>query len=98
MKLIRQQTNSHSAFAVPLQPDTQLGLAVLIAEDEEGAHAPVGIANTIREAEELADSDFRDRMARLEGGREPGLCTTVYRLWARGTHGDYCVATEIYPR
>ena len=61
-----RQTKSYNGFAIPLQPDTELGLAMLIAEDEEGHHEPVAVASTINEAKELAESDLRGRMRRLE--------------------------------
>jgi hypothetical protein len=91
----RTQTESYNGFAIPLQPDTQLGLAMLIAEDEEGHHEPVAVANSINEAKEIVESDLRDRMRRLEGGDDPGLCPYTYKLWARGIGGGYRVAYEI---
>jgi hypothetical protein len=89
------QTKTSNGFAIPLQPDTQLGLAMLIAEDEDGQYEPVAVASTINEAKELAESDFRGRMRRLERGDEPGLCPAVYKLWAQGIEGGYRIATEI---
>jgi hypothetical protein len=41
MARTKKQTTSYNGFAFPLQPDTELGLAMLIAEDEEGHHEPV---------------------------------------------------------
>ena len=79
------------------QPRTYdgLGLATLIAEDEEGHHEPVAVVGTISEAREAAANDLRDRMRRLEQGEEAGLCPAVYKVWARGIDGFYRVASEI---
>ena len=92
-----KQTKTYNGFAVPLGPDTALGLAILIAEDEEGNHEPVAVASTISEARELAESDFRNRRRRLERGDDPGLCPHVYKLWAQGVDGNYILAEEIKP-
>jgi hypothetical protein len=92
-----KQTKTYNGFAIPLQPDTQLGLAMLIAEDEEGHHEPVAVASTINEAKEIADSDFRGRQRRLERGEAPGLCPYVYKLWAQGIDGYYLLAGEFQP-
>jgi hypothetical protein len=83
------RTNATPGFTIEIKPDTELGLAMLIAEDEEGHHEPVAVANSINEAKEFAESDLRGRMRRIEGGNEPGLCPYVYKLWARGIDGDY---------
>ena len=95
MARTKQQAKSYSGFAIPLQPDTALGMAMLIAEDEEGHHEPVAVASTINEAKEIAVSDLRRRMRRLERGDDPGMCPYSYKLWARGTDGDYRIAFEL---
>jgi hypothetical protein len=95
MARTRKQPKTYNGFAIPLEPDTELGLAMLIAEDEEGHHEPVAVASTISEAKEIAESDFRGRMRRLERGEDPGICPFTYKLWARGCDGDYRVAGEI---
>jgi len=82
-------------FAIQLRPDTDLGLAILIAEDEEGRIEPVAVVGTINEAREIAVSDMRGRMRRLDQDEDPGICPARYRLWARGIDGDYIVAREI---
>jgi hypothetical protein len=89
-----KQTTIYAGFAIPLQPDTDLGLAMLIAEDEEGHHEPVAVATTINEAKEIAESDLRGRQRRLERGDDPGLCPYIYKLWARGIDGYYLLAHE----
>ena len=86
---------THNGFSIPLQPDTDLGLAMLIAEGEDGQHEPVAVVGTINEAREVAESDFQDRMRRLERDGDAGLCPTTYKLWARGVDGYYCLACEI---
>lgn len=91
----RKQTTNYNGFAIKLQPDTDLGLAMLIAEDDEGQYEPVAVASTINEAKELAESDLRSRMRRLERGDDPGICPFMYKLWARGMDGPYCLVYEI---
>ena len=91
------QTRKCNGFAIPLREDTNLGLAMLIAEDEEGHHEPVAVASTINEAKELAECDFRGRQRRLERGEDPGLCPYVYKVWAQGIDGYYLLAHEIKP-
>ena len=90
-------TKTTPGFAIELRPDTDLGLAMLIAEDEEGRIEPVAVASTINEAKEIAESDLRSRMRRLDHGGDPGICPYTYRLWARGIDGDYIIAHEIDP-
>ena len=91
------KTKTTPGFAIELQPDTDLGLAMLIAEDEEGRIEPVAVAGTINEARELAESDMSSRMRRLDHGGDPGICPYTYKLWARGIDGDYIIAHEIDP-
>jgi hypothetical protein len=95
MARTKKPTKSYNGFAIPLQPDTELGLAMLIAEDEEGHHEPVAVASTINEAKELAESDLRSRMRRLERGDDPGICPYTSKVWAQGIDGDYRIAYEI---
>ena len=92
----KRETKTYNGFAIPLQPDTQLGLAMVIAEDEAGHYEPVAVASTISEARELAESDFRGRMRRLERGEYAGLCPARYKVWAQGIDGDYRIAIEIH--
>ncbi|MBZ5729457.1 MAG: hypothetical protein LAP87_31335 [Acidobacteriia bacterium] len=95
MARTKKQPESYNGFAMPLQPDTELGLAMLIAEDEEGHHEPVAVAGTINEAKEIAESDLRGRMRRLERGKDPGICPYTYKLWARGVDGSYSVGLRV---
>jgi len=87
-----KQPKTHNGFAFPLRPDTELGLAMLIAEDEEGHYEPVAVAATINEAKELAESDMHARMRSMESGGDAGICPVRYKLWARGIDGDHRVA------
>jgi hypothetical protein len=95
MATTKRQFPTYNGFAIPLQPDTDLGMAMLIAESEDGQHEPVAVVGTIGEAREAAKSDLRNRMRRLELGEEPGLCPTLYKVWARGIDGSYRTACEI---
>ena len=89
------KTTTYNGFALPLEPDTVLGLAMLIAEDEDGHYEPVAVAATINEAKEIAESNLRGRMRSIERGEDAGLCPVRYKLWARGIDGDYRLAHEI---
>jgi hypothetical protein len=95
MALTKQQTDTYNGFAIPLEPDTDLGLAMLIAEDEDGHYEPVASASTINEAKSLAKSDMLNRMRSVERDEHPGICPTCYKLWARGANGAYRLALEI---
>jgi hypothetical protein len=94
MALTNKQTTTHNGFAIPLQSDTDLGLAMLIAEGEDGGHEPVAVVATIREARGVASSDLRDRMRRMDQG-DDCLCPEAYKLWARGVGGSYRLVCEI---
>jgi hypothetical protein len=98
MSRTTKQTKSYDGFAIPLEGDTDLGLALLIVEDEQGHYEPVANVSTINEAKELAGDDSRRRRERLERDEDPGLCPYAYKLWARGTDGAFRVVCEIEPR
>ena len=87
-----QRTNATAGFAIRILPTTDLGNAMLIAEDEEGHSQPVGLACSINEAQEIAAEDLRGRLRLLERDADPGLCPWEYKLWARGLGGEYKVA------
>jgi hypothetical protein len=95
MTMTTLKHTSDNGFAIPLENDTDLGLALLIAEDDDGHYEPVANAATINEAKELAADDLRRRRERLERYEDPGLCPYAYKLWARGTDGEFRVACEI---
>ncbi len=92
MTRTRKQIKTYNGFAFPLQPDTDLGLAMLIVEDEEGHYEALGVAGSISEGREIAQDDLRSRLQRLDKDDDPGLCPCCYKLWARGVGGAYCIA------
>jgi hypothetical protein len=81
-------------FKGQLKDDTDLGIAMLIAETEDGDYEPVGTVATINEAREIARDDMARRMRRLEGGSEP-TCPATYKVWARDYQGEYAIACQI---
>jgi hypothetical protein len=91
----QQKQTPTNGFAIPLTDSTNLGLAILIAESEDGQYEPVGVVASISEAREIAASDLQGRMRRLERGADPGLCPNAYKVWANGIDGDYRVAIEL---
>ncbi len=72
-----------------------LGLAMLIAEDEEGHYEPVAAVASITEAREIAASNMHAKQRRLEAGDDPGLCPYEYKVWASGIDGGYRVVGTI---
>ena len=65
-----QETDTtYNGFAIPLQPDTDLGLAMLIAESEDGRHEPVAVVGTISEAREAARAISATGCAGWSGAR-----------------------------
>ena len=82
-------------FAIEIKDDTELGLAMLIAEDEEGHYEPIGCVVSISEACEIATSNLQHRMRELERGGDPGLCPYAYKVWATGLDGGYRIAREL---
>ena len=81
-------------FAIEIKDDTNLGLAMLIAESEDGQYEPVGVVVSIDEAREIAAGDMRGRRRDLERGGAP-MCPYLYKVWAPGIDGDYGIAGEI---
>ena len=82
------KTPATPGFAIEIKGDTELGLAILVAVYEEGGYRPVGVAISINEAREIADSDMRGRLRDLEAGKTPA-CPERYMVWAQGIGGDY---------
>jgi hypothetical protein len=72
---------------------TDLGIALLIAESEDGAYEPVGTVSAIREAREIADNDMRRCMRQLGAGSDP-MYPFQYRVWARSDEGKYSSVAE----
>ena len=104
MKTSKQQRAAATpGFAIQILRDTDLGIATLIVEDEEGHYEPVNYASSLGEGFEMAKEDLRNRQQKLESDKDPGLCPWQYKVWARGLEGrmvvaatwkQYCVLAE----
>jgi len=90
----RTNTNATPGFAIEIKDNTELGLAMLIADLGDGHYLPIGVVVSIDEAREIAASDMRGRMRDLEAGETPA-CPESYVVWAQGLEGDYRLAHEI---
>jgi hypothetical protein len=82
------------SFAIQIKDDTELGLAILVAEFADGTYQPIGVVVSINEAKEIAEGNMRCRMRELERGGEPA-CPECYKVWAQGLGGEYATAKEI---
>jgi hypothetical protein len=89
-----KNTEATPGFAIKLESATDLGLAMLIVESEDGSYEPVAVVSSISEAHEIAANDLRNRMQELERGKEP-MCPAIYKVWAQGINGEYRVAATI---
>jgi len=96
MELTTTQTTTPATpgFAVAIKDHTPLGLAMLIAESEDGQYEPVAVVANVGEARELAHNDMASRMRRVENDESP-LCPCAYSVWAPGIDGGYRLAIEI---
>jgi hypothetical protein len=83
-------------FAIKINDDTELGLAILVAEFGDSAYQPIGVVVSINEAHEIAASDMRGRMRDIEASKAPA-CPEAYVVWAQGLDGDYRVASRFMP-
>ena len=96
---MKQRTTNRPAptpgFAIRITDETNLGIALLIAEDDGGTYEPVGPVATIAEAREIANRDYGIRQGKLQNSGEP-LCPAAYKVWALGLEG-YVVAAEFDP-
>jgi hypothetical protein len=75
-------------FAIKITPQTELGLAMLIAETDDSAYEPVAVVASVAEAEEIAKSDFARRVKDTAMG-EDVACPARYAIWAQGLGGEY---------
>ncbi len=75
-------------LSFPIQPNKQLGLAMLIVEDEERNYEPVATVSTIGEAREIAAYNLEMRLQQTEQG-EDVLCPFRYKVWAQGGGGTF---------
>ena len=87
-----QPKRDYNGFAIPLQPETDFGNAMLIVEDEEANYEPIAVAVSITEAKQIAQDDMKRRLRGLEHDGDPGICPYEYKLWARGADGRQHVA------
>ena len=88
----RQRAAATPGFAIQILRDTDLGIATLIVEDEEGHYEPVNYASSLGEGFEMAKEDLRNRQGKLEADKDPGLCPWEYKVWARVLEGKMAVA------
>jgi hypothetical protein len=88
----RTPQKTYNGFAILLQPETDLGNAMLIAEDEEANYEPVAVAVNIGEGKELAQSDLRERLRAWSATKTLASALTSTTLWARGVDGRQHVA------
>ena len=88
----RDRAEATPGFAIQILRDTELGIATLIVEDEEGHYEPVNYASTLAEGFEMAKEDLRNRQKNLMADNDPGLCPWEYKVWARGLDGKMVVA------
>jgi hypothetical protein len=86
--------NATPGFAIKIEDDTELGLAILVAEFADGTYQPIGVVVSINEAKEIAESNMRYRMRELERGGAPA-CPERYKIWAQGLGGEYITSKEI---
>ena len=64
-----------------IDESAELGFgSLLVVEDEAGGYQPVALVSTLREARELAASDFRLRLRDVESGKD-SLCPERYAIW-----------------
>lgn len=82
-------------FAIRLTDQTDLGIAMLIIEDDDGGYLPLAPVSSIAEAREMAQHDLLVRMLSVEEGEVP-MCPAAYKVWAQGLDG-YTVAAEFCP-
>ena len=90
----KKQNNKRYPLFGRVEADADLGIAMLIAETEEGQYEPNGPVATINEAIECARHDMASRMRDLELGGEPA-CPAIYKVWSRDYEGEYTVIYEI---
>jgi hypothetical protein len=92
----KQMANAAKEKPIEIKDDTNLGLAMLIAEFGDGNYQPVAAVVSINEAREIAESDLRALMKELERGGEP-TCPERYVVWVQEHDGSYRQVKEIMP-
>ena len=88
--------NQNNGFPAEITDATDLGLAMLIAESEDGQYEPVAVVANVGEAREIASDDMASLMRRLEHAESP-LCPYAHKVWARGIDGKLRIACKIDP-
>jgi hypothetical protein len=74
----KKQNNKRHPLFGRMEGDADLGIAMLIAETEDGHYEPNGPVATINEAIECARHDMASRMRDLERCGEPA-CPAIYQ-------------------
>ena len=80
-----KRATKNSPFACPIEEHTELGLAMLMVEDETGHYEPLGVVVSISEGREVAEDDFHRRLEQVKRGEEP-LLPALYKVFARVDH------------
>ncbi len=89
----KHQPPYHPAFG-KLGRDVDLGIAILIAEDEAGSYEVLGPVATINESIEIARADYASRLDALDHTGDP-MVPDVYKVWSRNYDGVFSIAFEI---
>src|ERR1035437_6851190 len=93
-----KQTKTPAApgFAVEIKDDTELGLAILVAEFGDGNYQPGGGNGE----HQRGARDRRQRHARTDvrpRARRDAELPRTYMVWAQGIEGEYIIAATIQP-
>ena len=84
----KQNDKRHPLFGC-VDADADLGVAMLIAETEDGHYEPVAVVSSVAEAREIAAGDFARRLKETSIGCEDVTCPARYAIWAQGLGGEY---------
>ena len=78
----RTPAKTYNGFAIQMQSETDLGLAMLIVEDEEANYEPIAVAANIREGKE--DRAKRSSRTHAPSGARRGTWHLPVRVQALG--------------
>ena len=87
----RDRAEATPGFAIQILRDTDLGIATLIVEDEEGHYEPVNYAAhwpRFRDGQRGPSQSPEEPAV----DKDPGLCPQEYKVWARGLDGKMVIA------
>jgi hypothetical protein len=87
-------TSVEKKTGFPARDNTDLGMAILIVESEDGEYEPVSVIGSLSEASEMARLDMQRRIREAEAGETP-MWPAIYKVWTRRANGDYSVACTI---